>query len=62
MQKHKKAMQTALAYAGIIVGAGLSSSQDLLQYFVSFGYQGLIGVIALAILNIVFGKIILATG
>ena len=29
----KKSIQVGLAYVGIIVGAGLSSGQDLMQYF-----------------------------
>lgn len=62
MNLHKKSLQVALAYVGIIVGAGLSSGQDLLQYFVCFGYWGILGVIILAVLNVVFGKIIVTTG
>lgn len=62
MNLQKKSLQVALAYVGIIVGAGLSSGQDLMQYFVSFGSMGIAGVIALAVLNIIFGKIIITTG
>ena len=58
----KKILSVALAYVGIIVGAGLSSGQDLMQYFVSFGLVGLLGVLALAVLNAFFGKIILTLG
>lgn len=58
----KKSIQIALAYVGIIVGAGLSSGQDLMQYFVSFGTWGLVGVVLLAVLNVVFGRIIVALG
>ena len=32
----KESIQVALAYVGVLVGAGLSSGQDLLQYFLSF--------------------------
>ena len=52
----------AFAYIGVIVGAGLSSGQDLLQYFLSFGRQGLWGVALLGILNIVFGRIMVTFG
>lgn len=52
----------AFAYIGVIVGAGLSSGQDLLQYFISFGQIGLIGVLLLGLLNAVFGKIMLTLG
>ncbi len=58
----KKYLKIAMAYVGVIVGAGLSSGQDLMQYFVSFGKQGILGVVILAILNIVFGKIIVTLG
>ena len=58
----KESIQVALAYVGVLVGAGLSSGQDLLQYFLSFGFPGLIGVIALGVLNIIFGKILLTLG
>jgi uncharacterized membrane protein YkvI len=57
-----KSWKIAFAYIGIIVGAGLSSGQDLLQYFLSFGRIGLIGVIILGILNAAFGKIMLSFG
>lgn len=50
----KKILSVALAYVGIIVGAGLSSGQDLIQYFVSFGLVGLLGVLVLAVLNTFF--------
>ncbi len=58
----KKYLKIALAYVGVIVGAGLSSGQDLMQYFVSFGNQGIIGILILAALNIIFGRIIVALG
>lgn len=32
----KKILSIGLAYVGIIVGAGLSSGQDLMQYFIGF--------------------------
>ena len=58
----KKYLRIALAYVGVIVGAGLSSGQDLMQYFVSFGKQGIIGILILSALNIIFGKIIVTLG
>ena len=57
-----ESLKIALAYVGVIVGAGLSSGQDILQYFLSFGRIGLIGVLVLGVLNMVFGKIILTLG
>jgi len=58
----KRYLTIAFAYVGIIVGAGLSSGQDILQYFLSFGTIGFAGVILLAVLNVVFAKIILSLG
>ncbi|WP_251421329.1 hypothetical protein [Veillonella agrestimuris] len=52
----------AFAYIGVIIGAGLSSGQDLLQYFLAFGSIGLIGVFLLGVLNACFGKIMLTLG
>ena len=37
----KRIWSIALAYIGVMIGAGVSSGQDLLQYFVSFGVWGL---------------------
>ena len=43
----KKYLSVAFAYVGVIVGAGLASGQDLLQYFLFFGAKGLIGIAVL---------------
>lgn len=45
-----------------MIGAGVSSGQDLLQYFVSFGAWGLIGVIVLGVLHVGFGRLMIALG
>jgi len=58
----QQSWKIAFAYIGVIVGAGLSSGQDLLQYFISFGQIGLIGVLLLGLLNAAFGKIMLSLG
>lgn len=58
----QQSWKIAFAYIGIIIGAGLSSGQDILQYFISFGRIGLIGVVILGLLNAAFGKIILSLG
>ena len=47
----QQSWKIAFAYIGVIVGAGLSSGQDLLQYFISFGQIGLIGVLLLGLLK-----------
>ena len=57
-----KYLSAAFAYVGVIVGAGLASGQDLLQYFLTYGAKGLIGVVALGMLNVIFGSIALQLG
>lgn len=58
----KKYLSVAFAYVGVIVGAGLASGQDLLQYFLAFGAKGLIGIVALGVLNVIFGVVALQLG
>ena len=43
----KRIWSIALAHIGVMICVGVSSGQDLLQYFVSFGAWGLIGVTVL---------------
>ena len=58
----KKYLSAAFAYVGVIVGAGLASGQDLLQYFLAYGAIGLIGIAALGVLNVIFGAVALQLG
>lgn len=58
----KRIWSIALACVGVMIGAGVSSGQDLLQYFVSFGAWGLIGVIVLGVLHVGFGRLMIALG
>ena len=58
----KRIWSIALAYVGVMIGSGVSSGQDLLQYFVSFGAWGLIGVIVLGVLHVGFGRLMIALG
>ena len=57
-----ESLEIALAYVGVIVGAGLSSGQDIMQYFLSFGIAGIVGAAVLGVLNMLFGRITLALG
>ncbi|OFT57673.1 hypothetical protein HMPREF3151_07250 [Corynebacterium sp. HMSC05H05] len=38
-----KTMKVALALVGLTVGAGFASGQEVIQYFLSFGYWGILG-------------------
>ncbi|MHC3850160.1 hypothetical protein ACXOLH_12015, partial [Streptococcus thermophilus] len=58
----KRIWSIALTYIGVMIGAGVSSGQDLLQYFVSFGVWGLIGVIVLSVLHVGFGRLMISLG
>lgn len=49
----KRVFNIALAYVGVVIGAGLSSGQDLMQYFVGFGKWGIIGTIVLGIISVI---------
>ncbi|HSI67784.1 MAG TPA: hypothetical protein VK947_10230 [Planococcus sp. (in: firmicutes)] len=41
----KNSLKMGSAFIGIIVGAGFASGQEILQYFTSFGYLGIIGAL-----------------
>ncbi|MFD1032687.1 YkvI family membrane protein [Metaplanococcus flavidus] len=41
----KKSLKIGSAFIGIIVGAGFASGQEILQYFTSFGFLGILGAI-----------------
>lgn len=58
----KKSITIMFAYVGVVTGAGLASGQELLQYFVSLGIPGLIGIGIVGILHILFGGILLTMG
>ena len=58
----KKILSIAFAYVGILTGAGLASGRELVQYFISFGMAGIVGVTVIAVLYMLFGKMILSLG
>lgn len=58
----KKVFKYASAFIGILVGAGFASGQEMLQYFVSFGYMGIIGAIISIALFAYLGMILMKLG
>lgn len=46
----KQSIQIAGAFIGLIVGAGFASGQEILQFFTSFGWQGVLGAILATVL------------
>lgn len=58
----KKALVIALAYFGVTVGAGFASGQEMLQYYVSYGFWGIAGGIVVVLLMPVTAMVILQYG
>ncbi|WP_323710906.1 hypothetical protein [Mammaliicoccus lentus] len=57
MKAHnKESIGIAFAYTGVIVGAGFSTGQELLQFFTNFGLWSIPGVILTAIIVIFVGR------
>ncbi|WP_243292052.1 hypothetical protein [Bacillus sp. FJAT-47783] len=46
----KKSIQIAGAYIGVLVGAGFASGQEILQFFTSFGWLGVLGTLLATVL------------
>lgn len=51
-----------MSVVGLIVGAGFSSGQEVLQYFVAFGKMGVWGAVIVAVLMSAAGMIVLQLG
>lgn len=46
-------------YIGTVIGAGFASGQEILQFFISYGYQGIWGVVVATILFAYLGMVIM---
>jgi uncharacterized membrane protein YkvI len=55
-------LRVAATYTGTVVGAGFASGQELMQFFVSFGAAGLLGICLAGILFAWLGSYILELG
>ena len=58
----KRTIAVAMSVVGLIVGAGFSSGQEVLQYFVAFGKMGIWGAVIVAVLMSAAGMIVLQLG
>ncbi|WP_296103575.1 hypothetical protein [uncultured Corynebacterium sp.] len=58
----KRTIAVAMSVVGLIVGAGFSSGQEVLQYFVAFGKMGVWGAVIVAVLMSAAGMIVLQLG
>lgn len=58
----RKSISIALAFVGLLVGAGFATGQEVIQYFISFGWIGIIGAVISGIVMSVAGAAILQLG
>lgn len=58
----KDQIKIALAFVGLLVGAGTASGQELIQYFISFGISGIWGVLVSGVIMCVAGAVIFQIG
>jgi uncharacterized membrane protein YkvI len=58
----RKSLKIALAFVGLLVGAGFATGQEVIQYFVSFGALGVWGAVISGILMTVAGAVIIQLG
>lgn len=58
----KKGLMMALAYVGVVIGAGFASGQEIMQYYVSYSGMGFWGLVLSTIIFIVGGLVLLQLG
>lgn len=58
----RQVITIALSFVGLLVGAGFASGQEVVQYFISFGAYGLVGVIISGVVMAVAGAAIFQLG
>lgn len=58
----RKSLTVALAFVGLLVGAGFASGQETIQYFLAYGYWGIVGAIVAGITIIIVGASLFQLG
>ncbi|GAB3944402.1 membrane protein [Corynebacterium tapiri] len=58
----QRAISVALAFTGVIVGAGFASGQEALQFYVAFGVWGVAGALLASALMLISGVAVLQLG
>ena len=48
--KNRASWRIGFAYAGIVVGAGFSTGQEVLQFFTSHGLVSIVGILVAALI------------
>ena len=46
----KQVLRVAFAFVGVVVGAGFATGQEIMQYFVAFGINGVWGAVLSAVI------------
>ncbi|RKD32062.1 hypothetical protein [Thermohalobacter berrensis] len=57
--KNKNWLKLASIYIGTVIGAGFASGQEIMQFFIVFGYKGLFGIILATFLFSILGSSVL---
>lgn len=55
-------LKISLAFVGLVVGAGFSTGQEIIQYFISFGTVGFWGAVLAGVITVISGGVIIQTG
>lgn len=58
----KRAVGIAMAFVGVVVGAGFASGQEAIQFFVAFGPWGIAGAVLSSVLISLTGMIVMRFG
>ncbi|MCT1463914.1 YkvI family membrane protein [Corynebacterium sanguinis] len=58
----RRAVKVALAFVGLLVGAGFASGQETIQYFLAFGYWGIVGTIVAGLVIVLVGTTLFQLG
>lgn len=58
----RKSVTVALAFVGLLVGAGFASGQETIQYFLAYGYWGIVGAIIAGITIVIVGATLFQLG
>lgn len=58
----KQSITIAMAFVGLLIGAGFATGKEMMQYFLSFGSIGFAGVAITGVFVIIFGSVVLQVG
>lgn len=59
MRKDTKWREISSVYIGTVIGAGFASGQEILQFFINYGYKGIFGALVATVLFMLVGTAIL---